>query len=168
MQAIRTRFVSRSAFPSEVCIPAVFVCTFNNFFVTVHVFSSKGEVRSKVVACTNVPDFFVAKNIEITFMSAISIIIPVTSIISFIVGYICINCTKVSFNACYIKTVGRSTEIFFGRTFSSDTEYFYVIAVSNFNAIDVGIEYVSSTLPVWVTSSQRPACTSKPPTRPFR
>ena len=143
MQAIGARFVSGSAFPSEVCIPAVFVCTFNNFFVTMHVFSSKGEVRSKVVACANIPNFFVAKNIEITNMFTVIIIIPVASIVCFIVGYICVNCTKVSFNACYIKTVGRSFKIFFGRTFSSDTEYFYVIAIGSFNAIDVGIKYVT-------------------------
>ena len=146
MQAIGTRFVSGSAFPSEVCIPAVFTRFFAivfMIFIAPHIFSRKNEVRSEVIACTNVPDFFIANYIESTFMSAISIIIPVTSIISFIVGYICINCTKVSFNACYIKTVGRSTEIFFGRTFSSDTEYFYVIAIGSFNAIDVGIKYVT-------------------------
>lgn len=60
MQAIGARFVSGSAFPSEVCIPAVFTRFFASvfmIFIAPHIFSRKNEVRSEVVACTNVPDF---------------------------------------------------------------------------------------------------------------
>ena len=146
MQAIGTRFVSGSAFPGEVCIPAVFTRFFAivfMIFIAPHIFSRKNEVRSEVIACTNVPDFFIANYIERAIMVTVIIIIPITSIVSFIVGYISIDCTKVSFNTCYIKAVRRSFKIFFGRTFSSDTEYFYVIAIGSFNAIDVGIKYVT-------------------------
>lgn len=142
MQAIGTRFVSRSAFPSEVCPPAVFVCIIV-VFIAAHVFSSQYKIRSEVVAYANVPDFFV-KVIGVS---------PVTNFcvgrrIGFKVSCISVYCAHVSFNACNIKAVFRINHIFklvmVGiRTFSSKTKYFYFVAVGNFNAIKITIKYVT-------------------------
>ena len=129
MQTIGTRFISSSALPSEVCIPAVFASTINIFVITAHIFSSKSKVRSEVVAYANVPDVF-------TFIS-----------ISSKVCSISINCTHVSSYASNIETVFRIKKILkiiIVCTFSSHTEYLYFVAISKFHAINVSIKDVTS------------------------
>lgn len=96
MQAIGTRFVSGSAFPSEVCIPAVFISVMV-IFVAAHIFSSQYKI-AKAVICTNVPDFFaINKNIA--------------GRISFIICYICVNSTKFCFNTSNIQSVAIIKQI---------------------------------------------------------
>ena len=141
MQAIGARFVSGSAFPSEVCIPAVFTRFFAivfMIFIAPHIFSSKGEVRSEVVACANVPDFFVTNYSEM-----VSSIIPETGIISLEVVYIYIHFTKISRRTNYIKTIRRRYEIFFRRSFTNHTVNLYFIAIGKFSTINVAIKYVT-------------------------
>lgn len=140
MQAIGTRFVSGSTFPSKVNCPAVFIGVII-IFVAAHIFAGENEIRSEVIVYANVPYFFVH---VIAIRSSIRRI-------GFIISCISINSTHVSFNTCNIETVAAifnipvSVMAIIARicAFSSQTKYFYFVAIGNFNTIDVGIEYVT-------------------------
>ena len=143
MQAIGTRFVSRSAFPCKVCPPAVFI-GIEVIFVAAHIFSSKGEVLSKVVVETYIPDFFIY--IISTICSSINFCM--TGSVGFKICSISVYCTKVCFNTGNIETVFGIKQIInivilMACTFSSQTKYFYFVAVGNFYAIQIGIKYIT-------------------------